>query len=77
MGYQEDPAIADAINDIVLRYGPAEWFVSASQVSDDAGRRVLVMVNALYLEDVLPRKMGDVFLVVQVWVPPVKYKETV
>lgn len=75
MQYHETPEIAAAINRLVLEYGREAWFYQATQTSDGAGTRVLVQVlDAYYSEDVLPRRVDNVYLVVQRWRPAAKEK---
>lgn len=63
---RETPEVSEAINELLLHYGNAPWFYDAKQSNDDAGARLLVLVvDELYAEDVLPRKLGQCFLVVQ------------
>lgn len=66
MAHKETPEVSDAINQLILQYGNEPWLFSAEQFKDDAGIRLLVkVIDAFYVEDVLPRRLGDVFVVVQ------------
>lgn len=63
---REAPEVSEAINELLLRYGNEPWFYDAKQTNDDAGARLLVLVvDELYEEDVLPRKLAQCFVVVQ------------
>lgn len=66
MTYQEAPEVTEAINELLLRWGNEPWFFDAHQVVDDAGTRLLVKVlETEYNEDLLPRRLGNCFLIVQ------------
>lgn len=66
MSRKETPEVVAAVDLLLERWGEEPWFFDAREVRDDAGARLLVeVVDVLYVDDVLPRKLGDAFLVVQ------------
>lgn len=54
----EAPHIQDGIIELLRRWGNEPWLLDAQQVKDDAGLRLEVrVVEGLYTEDVLPRRL--------------------
>jgi hypothetical protein len=54
----EAPHIQDGIIELLQRWGNEPWLLDAQQVKDDAGLRLEVrVVDGLYKEDVLPRRL--------------------
>lgn len=58
--------ISDAKDELIDRFITEPWLLNARRTVDDAGERLEVFVlDELYKEDVLPRRLGDCFLVVR------------
>ncbi len=61
----EPPHVQEAQNELILRFGNEVWLYDSYVTIDSAGVRLLVeVVDLMYLEDYLPRKLKDCFLVV-------------
>ncbi len=57
--------ITEAYDLLITQYGGERWLYNAVVTRDDGGRRLEVqVVDSLYEEDVLPRKLGGAYLVV-------------
>jgi hypothetical protein len=55
----EAPHVQEALVTLMQRWGNDPWLLTARQVNDDAGARLeVVVVNGLYKEDVLPRRLA-------------------
>lgn len=62
---KEFPEVTEAIGELIAMYGDAPWLKDAYQVVDDAGPRLQIeVIDSLYTEDVLLRKIKDCFVCV-------------
>ena len=63
--YNESPEISEAFNELMLRWGKEDWLLDAKQFIDDGGEMLEIrVIDHLYVEDVLPRRIAKCFVCV-------------
>lgn len=62
---KNDRVVDEALEFLINNYGDEPWLYDAYQTKDDAGSRLMVeVIDELFINDVLPRKMGKCYVVV-------------
>jgi len=61
----ETTEVVEATELLLKEFGECVWFYDAYRTLDDAGPRLLVeVIDEFYLQDYLPRRLGNAFVVV-------------
>lgn len=62
---KNDRIVDEALELLINKYGDEPWLYDAYQTKDDCGSRLMVeVIDELFVDDVLPRKMGKCYVVV-------------
>jgi len=62
---RDEPFISEALEQLITDHGDAPWLYDAYQTKDDAGTRLQIeVIDELYTDDVLPRKIKNSYIVV-------------